>query len=299
MSTVMIPELPAWARRQVGAFLRRLAVERNLSRHTIEAYRRDLAQFFDFCERRGVQSLQRVDRRTLRRYLAHLDSRGYARASVVRKASAVRSFYSDAVRRKTVSHHPATGLHLPSKQRTLPKNLPQATLTGLLDGLVDRDPVALRDRAIIELLYACGLRVSELAGLRVADVRRADYLRVTGKGTKQRVVPIGRPAQNAVADYLEGGRAQLSGSDLADWLWVGVRGGPLGVRGIRQAVRRRLGTFPHALRHSFATHLLEGGADLRTVQELLGHTDLATTQVYTAVSRTHLRSTYDRTHPRA
>lgn len=293
----MLPELPLWARRQVNGFLGRLAAERNLSGHTIEAYRRDLSQFFDFCDHLGVHSLGSVDRRTIRRYLAHLDTRGYARASVIRKASAVRSFYADAVRRKSISKHPAAGLHLPRKQRALPKNLPQATMAGLLDGLVDRDPVGLRDRAMIELLYACGLRVSEIAALAVTDVRGAEHLRVTGKGGKPRVVPIGRPAQLAVGDYLERGRPQFSGS--ADWLWVGVRGGPLGVRGIRQAVRRRIGTFPHALRHSFATHLLEGGADLRTVQELLGHTDLATTQVYTAVSRTHLRSTYDRTHPRA
>jgi integrase/recombinase XerC len=148
------------------------------------------------------------------------------------------------------------------------------------------------------LLYSSGLRVSEVASLSVDDIG-GDLLTVTGKGEKQRAVPIGAPAGRAINEWLSRGRGQLAGPGAGKSLWVGSRGGPLGTRGIRRLVQTRMATFPHALRHSFATHLLEGGADLRAVQELLGHADLATTQIYTSVSRHHLRSTYDNSHPRA
>jgi integrase/recombinase XerC len=159
-------------------------------------------------------------------------------------------------------------------------------------------PEGLRDRALIDTLYSTGLRVSELASLSIDDVG-GDMVTVVGKGRKTRRVPVGRPAQESVRRYLGQGRPKLAGPDAGNALWVGLRGGPLGTRGIRSVVRKRVATFPHALRHSFATHLLEGGADLRSVQDLLGHTDLATTQIYTAVTRQHLRGTYDRSHPRA
>ena len=151
---------------------------------------------------------------------------------------------------------------------------------------------------MLELLYATGLRVSELASLKKNDLTRDDFLRVTGKGNKDRAVPLTGPARRALERYVREGRPQLAGAHTGGALWVGVRGGPLGVREVRRVVKRRLGTFPHALRHSFATHLLEGGADLRAVQELLGHVELATTQLYTSVTRQHLKATYERTHPR-
>jgi integrase/recombinase XerC len=159
--------------------------------------------------------------------------------------------------------------------------------------------VASRDRAIVETLYATGLRVSELAGLRTGDVDDSGLLRVTGKGNKTRVVPVGRPAQRALRQWLLEDRSSLASERAGDALWVGRRGGPLDARGVRRIVHDRVGTFPHALRHSFATHLLEGGADLRSVQELLGHVALGTTQIYTSVTREHLKATYDRSHPRA
>ncbi|MDR9451752.1 MAG: tyrosine-type recombinase/integrase, partial [Acidimicrobiia bacterium] len=152
---------------------------------------------------------------------------------------------------------------------------------------------------ILEVLYATGVRVSELAGLRVDEVRDREFVRVTGKGNRERTVPLGRPARQAVDRYLVAGRPRLAGPAAGRSLWVGVRGGPLGPRGIRRMVRTRSATFPHAFRHSFATHLLEGGADLRAVQELLGHVELASTQIYTAVTRDHLKATYERSHPRA
>jgi integrase/recombinase XerC len=270
-----------------------------MSTHTVAAYRRDLSQFFDFCDRGGISDLGAVNRVTARRWLAQLSTRGYARSSIARKSSAVRSFFTDAVRRGIVASNPADGLARPKRLRTLPKAIPSRGLGTLLDGLDDDDPIAVRDRAILELLYATGLRVSELAGLTVEDVRDRDLVRVMGKGSRERVVPVGSTARKALADYLAAARPLLAGVAAGQHLWVGARGGPLDVRGIRRAVRSRAGTFPHALRHSFATHLLEGGADLRAVQELLGHIELGTTQIYTSVTRQHMKDTYERSHPRA
>lgn len=279
-------------------FVDRLAVERGLSPHTLAAYARDLAGFADFCERLGAILVTDVKRRAIRRYVSHLSTRGYSRRTIARKISAIRSFYADAARRGLVAANPAEGVRQPKRPAPLPKAMPVRSLLASLDGIDGEQPVDLRDRAILEVLYAAGLRVSELAALQVADVG-GDTLRVEGKGSKTRVVPINSAAQNAMVAYLEKGRPALAGDQAYTALWIGVRGGPLDTRGIRRIVQKRLGTFPHALRHSFATHLLEGGADLRTVQELLGHVELATTQIYTSVSRRHLKSTYERSHPRA
>jgi len=291
--------MPHWAEAPVADYLRRLADERGLSPHTVAAYRRDLAQFMAFVDRGGVDSIAGVEHRTMRRFVASLSTRQYAPRSVARKASAVRAFYRDATRRGLVPANPADRTPQPKRPGTLPRSLPARSLSAVLDNLVGIDPESLRDRAVLELLYATGLRVSEAASLRVTDVRGADLIRVRGKGGRDRVVPVGRAARVALDAYLQNGRPALAGDTAGNALWVGVRGGPLDGRGIRRAVRRRLGTYPHALRHSFATHLLEGGADLRAVQELLGHIELATTETYTAVTREHLKATYERSHPRA
>jgi len=161
------------------------------------------------------------------------------------------------------------------------------------------DPIDLRDRAVLEVLYGGGLRVSELVSLRVGDVKDRRFVRVLGKGSKERMIPMTGAAARAVEAYLARGRPHLARPDAGDRLWVGARGGPLDARGVRRVVRSRVGSFPHAMRHSFATHLLEGGADLRSVQDLLGHSELATTQIYTAVTRVHMTDTYERSHPRA
>jgi site-specific recombinase XerD len=168
----------------------------------------------------------------------------------------------------------------------------------MLDGMGGETPADLRDRAVLEVLYGTGMRVSELVALRVPEVG-GDLVRVLGKGSSERVVPLAGAARRALDDYLARGRPRLAAGSAGQALWVGTRGGPLDTRGIRRIVRRRLGTFPHAIRHSFATHLLERGADLRTVQELLGHIELDTTQIYTSVTRRHLKASYDRSHPRA
>ncbi|NOX23603.1 MAG: tyrosine recombinase [Actinobacteria bacterium] len=293
-------DICTFAAEERNAYLRRLSNQRMLSDHTVVAYRRDLRQFARFCVDVAVTELGDVDRLVMRRYVQHLAGGGAARSTLQRKVSALRGFFVYLVDEGVVAVNPTTGLRPIKKPARLPKHLGASTLGAALDQLADTDPVTLRDRAILELLYATGLRVSELVKLNVSDVERTDrFLRVVGKGDKERAVPLGGMAGIAVAKYLKMGRPALVGSAVNDELWVGVRGGVLDTRGIRRIVHQRLGTFPHALRHSFATHLLEGGADLRAVQELLGHVELATTEIYTAVTRTHLRNTYERSHPRA
>ncbi len=291
-------EVPNWAAASVEPYLSRLKSQRLLSMHTVDAYRRDLAQFFGWCDDQGIIAIGDVSRTTARRFLAHLDANGYARRSISRKASSIRAFYDDAVRRGAVSGNPMTRMAPPRGSARLPHAISARALQAALDAIATDTPVGLRDRALLETLYATGLRVSELASLDVSAVG-GETVVVEGKGRKTRSVPLGRPAQRALEDWLRHGRPRLAGQAAGTALWVGSRGGPLGVRGIRHIVANRLATYPHALRHSFATHLLEGGADLRAVQEMLGHSDLATTEIYTSVSRQHLRGTYDRSHPRA
>jgi site-specific recombinase XerD len=295
---VEVPETPGWAHPEVAKYLIRLSDQRGLSPNTIDAYRRDLAQFFDHCDQAGVTTISDVDRRGARRYLAFLDTLGYSKTTTSRKASSIRAFYGDAVLRGVSPVNPFEGVSTPKLGKPLPHALPARALTAAIDGIDTSDPIGLRDRAVVETLYATGLRVSELASLRVRDVS-GDTVVVRGKGGKVRMVPLGRPAQRALESYLERGRPHLAAEIAGQHLWVGARGGPMGTRALRRAVSKHVATFPHALRHSFATHLLEGGADLRTVQDLLGHTDLATTQIYTAVTRKHLRGMYDQSHPRA
>lgn len=293
-----LPDPPAWASPAIHAYLIRLRTQRGLSVHSIEAYRRDLGQFSAFCDGAGCGSLAEIDRFAIRAFLGYLDAEGYARRSINRKASSIRSFLADLARRGDLPANQADLVARPKQPHRLPKALPKRAVTTVLDAIDGDAPVDLRDRALLELLYATGLRVSELASLTVLAVGR-DRLSVRGKGDRDRVVPVGKPARVAVEVWADRGRPALVSAAAGDALWVGVRGGRLDVRGIRRIVHRRAGTFPHALRHSFATHLLEGGADLRAVQEMLGHIDLATTQIYTAVTREHLKATYERSHPRA
>ncbi len=293
-----LPEIPEWAIAPVTDFLTRMRDQRELSPHTIDAYRRDLAQFFAYCDEEEVRSIADVERQHARRFLAVLSAGGYSKRSITRKSSAVRSFYNDAGRRGSAVTNPFDGVSRPRLDKPLPHALPTRTVIHAIESIDASTPEGIRDKALVDTLYSTGLRISELASLTVDDVG-GDMVTVVGKGRKTRRVPIGRPAQESVRKYLYEARPGLAGSEAGTALWVGIRGGRLDSRGIRRVVQKRVATFPHALRHSFATHLLEGGADLRTVQDLLGHTDLATTQIYTAVTRQHLRGTYDRSHPRA
>lgn len=293
-----IPDAPTWAETGIRVYLDRMITQKHLALHTIEAYRRDLAQFAVFCAGLGHNDWLDIDKAAIRRFLAELDGNGYARRTIARKASAVRSFLEDAVRRGDLPSNPSAQIGTPKLPDRLPQALPARTVSAILESIPRDSPLALRDRAILELLYGAGLRVSELAGLRLGELDH-DLLTVRGKGGRLRAVPVGRPARAAVEAWVEHGRRQLASAEAGDALWIGAKGRPMDTRGIRRAVKQRAATFPHAFRHSFATHMLEGGADLRAVQEMLGHRDLATTQIYTAVSRHHLRSTYDNSHPRA
>ena len=311
------------ARHALEAFVAHLRDERGLSAHTVAAYRRDMTQFLQFAGRAGVTDPAQVEPLLLRRFLALLRTRGLAAASIARKAAALRSGFRFLARRGLVADDPAAGLGVPRGPRRLPVVLKQRQVDRLLAGPEPVDPVGLRDRAILELLYATGIRVGELCGLSLGDVDlAADTVLVLGKGAKQRVVPFGEPARAALLDYLVNGRAAMlpgspraatatrvtsrdSGAD-GDALFFNRRGRPMTQRDVRGMLERYrvaagapAGTSPHTLRHSFATHLLEGGADLRAVQELLGHADLATTQLYTHVSKQRLRAVYEATHPRA
>lgn len=293
------------------------------SPNTVAAYRRDISAFAEWAERSGLHDPGGVDRLLLRRYLAYLTTLRYARRTIARKASALRRYFGWLRRTGVVADDPSSTLHAPSGRGRLPRVLRPDELAVLLDqpptGNEGNDAVRLRDDAVLELLYGGGLRVGEVCALDVASVRLAPrFVAVWGKGGKERQVPLGEPAVEAVAAWLERGRPEvLAGAARAtaasapgppaetgvagEALFVNRRGRRLGPRDVRRLVSRRAPapTHPHALRHTFATHLLDGGADLRAVQEMLGHTDLATTQVYTHVSRERLQSVYERTHPRA
>lgn len=291
-------DLPVWANAALASYLARISYQRRLSPHTVAAYRSDLSQFAVFCDGRGISDWEAVDRKIVRGYLSLLGDRSYSRRSIARKASAVRAFFTDQVKRGELTHNAAAEVARPKLPERLPRALPSRVVREILDSLPAATPIDLRDRAIIEVLYSSGLRVSEVASLSIEHIG-GDLLTITGKGGKVRAVPVGGPARRAITEWVDRGRSHLAGPGAGEALWIGARGAPLDTRGIRHLVRKRAATFPHALRHSFATHLLEGGADLRAVQEMLGHADLATTQIYTAVSRHHLRSTYDNSHPRA
>ena len=266
---------------------------------TRTAYVSDLCSFAQWMDRGGVTIPAEVDRLHLRRYLASLGTRRLARATVARKAAALRCYFAWAVRQGHLAADPARSLRAPSGKGRLPRVLSNGEVGTLLDrpGSSDLDR---RDRAVLELLYAAGLRVSELCGLdrRGVDLR-ARTVTVLGKGGKERRVPIHDRAVLALREWLDDGRANLPGP--AEAVFVNQRGARLGPRDVRRILDRCAAspTHPHALRHTFATHLLDGGADLRIVQELLGHASLATTQIYTHVSKERLRSVYEGTHPRA
>jgi site-specific recombinase XerD len=277
---------------------------RGASPATLRAYAADLRQLGRWLSAGGIAP-QDADTRTLRRYAAHLGTLRYAPATAARKLSAVRGMYAWMHDRGAIARSPATLVPGPKKTRTLPATLSAAEVERLLDAPAGTSPRDLRDRALIELLYGCGLRAAEACDLDLRDVRLdAEHVRVTGKGGKQRVVPLGGAATAALRRYLARGRPRMAAAPSGR-LFVSVRGRPLHPSDVRRALLRALGRAgvaersPHALRHTFATHLLEGGADLRSIQDLLGHASVGTTQVYTHVSVRHLRQAHASAHPRA
>lgn len=304
-------DLPAALGDAVAAFEAHLRDERGRGVNTVRAYVRDVADLLTFAANQGVIDVADLDLGVLRSWLAGMDRRGAARATMARRAAAARAFTAWLARRGLLAQDVGARLVSPRVRRALPDVLRPVQVGSLLDVAAvradDADPVHLRDVALLELLYATGIRVSELVGLDTSDVEwERAAVRVLGKGARERVVPFGTPAGSALQAWLTSGRPRVVGDRSGDALFLGARGARVDARVVRRVVHEVLSHVPnapdvgpHGLRHSMATHLLEGGADLRSVQEVLGHTSLGTTQIYTHVSIERLRSTYDRAHPRA
>ena len=295
----------------LAAYERHLASERNLAAHTVRAYIGDVAGMLEHAAALGHANVASLDLRTLRSWLAKQQTLGKARTTMARRATAVRVFTAWAQRTGRAEADPGAGLGTPKAHKSLPSALSATEARSLLESAAvradDGSAVGLRDVAILELLYATGIRVGELCGLDVDDVDRARrVVRVFGKGGKERTVPYGLPADRALGRWLEEGRGELFTPGAGAALFLGARGKRIDQRAVRTLVHARIADVPdapdigpHGLRHTAATHLLEGGADLRTVQELLGHASLSTTQIYTHVSNDRLRQAYRLAHPRA
>jgi integrase/recombinase XerC len=289
---------------EIDQFTRYLATERNVSSHTLEAYQSDLGQFLEFLlrERGADATVEMVDHLIIRRFMALLH-KSHKKSSIGRKLAAIRAFFKFLLRQGKIARNPAELVSTPKKEKHLPFHLTIDEVTALVEAPAGAELLTLRDRVILETLYSCGIRVSELTGLDVAALDLDEGLvRVLGKGNKERIVPLGSFARQAIAAYFA-----LRGNPPADApLLLNARGGRLTSRSVGRIVDKyilKLATVkkisPHTLRHSFATHLLEGGADLRAIQELLGHASLSTTQKYTHVSIDRLMEVYDKAHPKA
>ena len=296
----------------IAAFTRHLEVERSLSVHTIRAYIGDLESLLNHLETIGVTDISQLELVHLRSWLANQQVKGGARTTLSRRAVSVRLFTKWAVKNKYLAKDVAATLATPKGHRTLPEVLDIADAKTAMDSLATRaseeeTPISLRDVAMVELLYATGARVAELCGLDTSDI---DYdrqtIRVLGKGNKERSIPLGNPAMKALNVWLKDGRDSIKNSSSGSAVFLGARGKRIDQRTVRTVVYNALQAIegiermgPHALRHSAATHLLEGGADLRTVQEILGHASLATTQIYTHISTERLQKAFKQAHPRA
>ena len=291
-------------------FLSYLELERGLSRNTLNAYRTDLLQYGEFLAAHDFDALT-ARPADIGEFLAELATGNgkppCSAATIHRKAACLRSFYKHLRRDELIADDPTAVLSAPRRAKKLPQVLNYAEVQKLLASPRGDEPTAVRDRALLEVMYACGLRASETIGLELADIDlRQGFLRARGKGSKERIVPLGRKAIAAISVYLRGARPKLIGDRHEARLFVNFRGGPLSRQGLYKIVQRHaraagLGgqMSPHTLRHSFATHLLAGGCDLRAVQEMLGHADISTTQMYTHLSGEQLRDVYFRAHPRA
>lgn len=294
----------------LNRYMAHLLGERNASAFTARNYRREIGEFLRFLAGDGIRDWAQIDRATLRRYLVWLQAQGYVRASMARRISELRSFFRFLVREGTLSHNPIESISSPKLPKRLPRFLEQGEIQALLKVPDTRHPLGQRDRALLELLYAGGVRVSELVGLDVdaVDIGRGE-LRVRGKGGKERIVLLGQPARRALKLYLDDGRQQAiksarGGRRKSSAFFLNRSGQRLSARSVQMILERcariagiQKRVTPHLLRHTFATHLLGGGADLRVVQELLGHASLQSTQVYTHVTQRRLREVYQKAHP--
>ncbi|MCX7780243.1 MAG: site-specific tyrosine recombinase XerD [Negativicutes bacterium] len=291
----------------VNEFINYLAVERGLAQNTLESYGRDLRQFQSYLSGSQIDIVKDSNRNTILAYLNSLQSKGRAVSTISRNLAAIKSFYQYLVRERYLEKDPAANLESPKLEKKLPKILTIAEVEELLKQPNTYIPTGLRDKAMLELLYATGIRVSELISLNISDVNLdMGYIKCYGKGAKERIVPLGSIAAKCVQEYTNKGRPKLVRTYDEAALFVNHHGNRLTRQGFWKIIKRYAREAnimkeitPHTLRHSFATHLLENGADLRSVQEMLGHADISTTQIYTHVTKNRLKEVYEKAHPRA
>lgn len=288
-------------------FIYYLAVEKGLAKNTLESYERDLKGFLSYLQKEAVGGVEEIKRSHILGYMAHLRSKGLAASTVSRSLASIRSFFHFLLKERYVQENPANDMESPKQEKKLPKVLSMSEIDFLLNQPDESKTSGIRDKAMLELLYATGIRVTELIDLCINDVNtESGYIRCLGKGSKERIVPIGTLAIQKVKDYIGKGRPKMVKELNEQALFVNQHGHRLTRQGFWKILKkygRQAGInkeiTPHTLRHSFATHLLENGADLRSVQEMLGHADISTTQIYTQVSKRKLRDVYERSHPRA
>ncbi len=293
--------------KQLEEFIHFLSAERGLSKNTLDSYRRDIRSFLEYLKKNNIQDVSKASRDLIVDYLKDLKDEGKATSSVSRNLASLRSFYQYLMHEGVLVDNPAQQVDPPRLEKKLPRVLSFEEVEHLLSQPPDNEPVGLRDKAMLELLYASGIRVSELVLLDVNDFNpEVGFLRCRGKGMKERIVPIGSVAIRNVQDYITGCRSILVKNDDERSLFVNQHGRRLTRQGFWKILKKYAqkanlngAVTPHTLRHSFATHLLENGADLRSVQEMLGHSDISTTQIYTQITRRKIREIYDKTHPRA
>ncbi|MEX2462097.1 MAG: site-specific tyrosine recombinase XerD [Paenibacillaceae bacterium] len=293
---------------QLLIFIQYLSVEKGLAQNTLESYERDLTQYIDFVKKNGISQLQDTKKLTIQNYLLQLKKLGRASSSVTRSMVSIRSFYQFLVRERILELDPSLNMESPRLAMRLPKVLSIQEVETLLEAPETSTPYGMRDKAMLELLYATGIRVSELVNLNAGHVNLGmGFVRCMGKGSKERIIPLGRIAAKWLHNYIQSMRHQLlRESKHDDALFINHLGTRLTRQGFWKIIKKYgrkahilKEITPHTLRHSFATHLLDNGADLRAVQEMLGHADISTTQIYTHVSKTQMKEVYNRTHPRA
>jgi len=288
----------------IDNFLLSLRTEKGYSEKTVISYAHDLQQFMEFLG--SDTEWERISKADMRRFLSHLNQQGYAKSSVSRKVSCLRSFFDFLIRVGTINYNPANAVELPRRRKSLPVFLYTRELEALLSA-PDQTPLGCRDRAILELLYATGCRASEISSLKLTDINwSARTIKVMGKGSKERIVPFGKTASKELSAYIDDARTRLTRGNSSLAVFVNYRGTALSQRSLGRIVDKYVtktaleaNISPHSLRHTFATHLLDNGADLRSVQELLGHVNVSTTQVYTHVTGERIKSVYNKAHPRA
>lgn len=288
-------------------FLEYLAVERGLATNTIDAYKRDLKSYIVYLRTKNITNVEHTNRTTIVSYLLTMQKNGKASSSISRACAAIKSFYQFLFRERIINDDPTTNLDAPKLEHRLPKVLTVEEVERLLCQPDMTNPLGMRDRSMLELLYATGMRVSELISIAVEDVNlEMGFLRCTGKGSKERIVPVGTIAVKYLEQYITGARKKILNGKESDTLFLNRQGNNLTRQGFWKIIKKysqqagiNKKITPHTLRHSFATHLLENGADLRSVQEMLGHADVSTTQIYTHITRNKIKEVYDKTHPRA